>query len=218
MSEPRGDDAYLDPYREAVKAFGASFEATLWLSREKQVRRFAVFTEMLDFTGRVIVDAGCGLGDFAAFLDTCEIPYGRYIGLEALPEMVEKASARGLPEAEFHVADFARGIHVFREHEPDIVLFSGSLNTFELEPMLGVIDRAYDACAEAVAFNLLSSRNSAPPSDPDDPARRHDPLAVLAHLLGRTALVAFRQDYMDGRDATFVAARSVPSGEALEME
>ena len=204
MSETGEGESYLRPYREAVKAFGASFEATLWLSREMQARRFGVLTEMVDFTGRVIVDAGCGLGDFAHFLEMCEVPYGRYVGLEALPEMVAAASARGLAEAEFHVADFARGVHVFLEHEPDVIVFSGSLNTFERGAMLEVVERAFAGCRESVAFNFLSTRNPIPVSDPDDPARRQDPVSVLEWCFGLTSRVAFRQDYMDGRDATIV--------------
>ena len=31
---------YLTPYVEAIEAFGPGFDATLWASREGQIRRF----------------------------------------------------------------------------------------------------------------------------------------------------------------------------------
>lgn len=212
MPNTEGDPAYLEPYRNAVRTHGASFEATLWHSREKQLERFAVIAETTDCTDRVILDAGCGLGDFAAFLDTCEIRYKRYIGLEALPEMVEQARARHLPDAEFHVADFAADPALFARYAPDIITFSGSLNTFERDPLLSVIDHAFDAAAEAVVFNVLSSRNDKAPQEPGDPAIRHDPLALLEHALQRTPGVAFRQEYMDGHDATIGMWKSEKPG------
>lgn len=220
----------LEPYREAIRAHGPSFEATLWASREWQMDRFAVIADMVDLSGRVIIDAGCALADLAEFLDTARIPYGRYIGLEALPELASAARARRLPETEIVEGDFGSDpdalARLIREHRAEVVIFSGALNTFEQDAALEVLDRAHEALfgaggtgrgerrgeagGEALVFNFLSSRNHRSPGPPS-PAKRFDPVAVLDWALERTPNVRFRQDYFDGHDAT-VAMLPPPGG------
>ncbi len=202
---------YLKPYAEAVRTHGAGFEATLWLSREKQAQRFAVIAEATDLTGRVIVDAGCGLGDFAAYLHERGVEYGRYIGLEAIPEMVARARSRALPEARFEVVDFARDADCFarlaKSDRYDIAVFSGSLNTFDEDHARAVVRRAFDEAGiggggGGVVFNFLSSRHGKEHTPDPSPARRFDPLRMADWALGLTPRVLLRQDYMGGHDAT----------------
>lgn len=198
---------YLDPYRKAVDRFGPGFEATLWLSREKQALRFAVIASMVDLAERVVVDAGCALGDFAAFMATEGIRPRAYIGLEGVAELVDEARERGLPGARFELSDFVADSKAFEECvpagiAPEIVVFSGSLNTLEQERALEVLGRAWDACEEAVVFNFLSRSHRPPGRCDPGPAKRFDPVEVLAWALKRTPRVILRQDYMGGHDAT----------------
>lgn len=206
--EPRSDasPAYLAPYADAVRTHGASFEATLWASKEKQVGRFAVIAEMADLTGRVIVDAGCGLGDLAAFCEDRGISYGRYIGLEAMGDMAKAGAERGLPEARFETVDFASETGCFERLAKsdgfDLAVFSGSLNTFDPEHAFGVVKDAFRHAREGVVFNFLSAKNhERNPIDPA-PAKRFDPAWMLDRALALTPRVRFRQDYFDGHDAT----------------
>lgn len=198
---------YLDPYRKAVDRFGPGFEATLWLSREKQVLRFSVIASMVDLADRVVIDAGCALGDFAAYLTSEGIRARAYIGLEGVPELVEEARGRGLPGSRFELVDFVERKDAFtcslpKGLAPEIVVFSGSLNTLAQERALEVLDRAWKACEEAVVFNFLSECHR-PPGGPDPgPAKRFDPVEVLEWALSRTPRVILRQDYMCGHDAT----------------
>ena len=214
MSEPSPD--YLRPYADAVRNHGASFEATLWASREKQVGRFAVMVEMADFTGRVVIDAGAGLGDLAAFCQEQGIEYGRYIGLEAMADMARKGAERGLPEAEFETTDFVSDESVFDRigaaHGADLVVFSGSLNTFTEEAAFEVIGRAFGAAREGVVFNFLSSKNHERHAIDPSPARRFDPARMLDRALVLTPKVRFRQDYFDGHDATIAMFHSDRAG------
>jgi SAM-dependent methyltransferase len=207
-----GSPDYLAPYADAVRAHGATFEATLWASKEKQVGRFAVIAEMADLTGRVIVDAGCGLGDLASFCEEQGIAYGKYIGLEAMPDMVRAGAARGLPEARFETVDFASDTECFerlaRSDGVDLVVFSGSLNTFEPEHAFGVVKEAFRHAREGVVFNFLSSRNHERHAINPAPAKRFDPASMLDRALALTPRVRFRQDYFDGHDATIAMMHS----------
>lgn len=214
MNEASPD--YLRPYADAVKAHGATFEATLWASKQKQVGRFAVIAEMADLTGRVIVDAGAGLGDLASFCEEHQIKYGRYIGLEAMVDMVRKGEQRGLPEARFEASDFAADTGVFgrlaKSDGVDLVVFSGSLNTFEEEAAFGVVREAFRAAREGVVFNFLSSRNHEKHPVNPAPAKRFDPARMLDRALGLTPKVRFRQDYFDGHDGTIAMFHSDRAG------
>lgn len=209
-----GGPGYLAPYEEAVERFGPSFEATLWHSKEGQVKRFAVIASAVDLRGARLIDAGCGLGDLAAYLCKQKVSFKEYVGLEAFDQLVDAASARKIKRARFAVADFVDDAGAFEGHfpaseggKPDFVIFSGSLNALEVAQAQVVLERAWRACRRGVVFNFLSSRNGeASPTDPS-PARRFDPLAMLDWALERTPRVVFRQEYMDGHDATIVMLR-----------
>ena len=197
---------YLAPYHAAVDRFGATFEATLWASRTAQAKRFSVMAEMVDLSGRVIVDAGAGLGDFAVYLAEREIAYERYIGLEAMASVVEEANQRGVPRSRFVVSDFVAHPEDYRvgasPREPEVITFSGSLNTLEMEQARRVVERAYEAASVAVVFNFLSTHFVHAHRAQTGPARRFDPLAMLGWSFRLTPNVRFRQDYLDGHDAT----------------
>ncbi|GAB4515482.1 MAG: hypothetical protein Tsb0013_20060 [Phycisphaerales bacterium] len=213
------DPDYLKPYTDAMQAHGPAFEATLWHSPEKQLARFDVIEGMVDLTGRIVVDAGCGLGDFAVRLNEGGVEYGLYVGLEALPEFVEAAREREIPEAAFAVADFVADGRVFEDlathellqgHPIDVIVFSGSLNTLGEEAMLNVLGRAWDVAREAVVFNFLSTRHHrGPAGDETAPAIRVDPVRVLQWAMERTPNVLFRQEYFQGHDATVAMLKPV---------
>lgn len=204
--DPPRATPYLEPYRKAVDAFGASFEATLWASRTWQLQRFRVFAELYDFAGKSIVDAGAGQGDFAAFLDRQGVRYRRYVALEGVPEMLESAKRAKLARAEFRQVDFVADERAFAgvDGGVDVVVFSGSLNTLRQEGAIAVLGRAWEACGEALLFNFLSDRAAASACVSDTgPARRFDTVKMVEWALARTPAVVFRQDYIpSGHDAT----------------
>ena len=208
--------AYLEPYRDALAHHGPTFEATLWKSRHAQRARFRALVRMIDLRGRTVVDAGCGLGDFAAYLAEQRIAIGRYIGVDAFPDLMDRARARSLAGAEFRVADFARNTAAFSaligEVGADVVVFSGSLNTFEQPAAIEVLGPAFDAARIGIAFNFLSAASPVPRIDPDDPARRFNPAAMLAWALGKTPLVRLRSDYLRGHDATIAMRHAGDKG------
>lgn len=218
-SRSDADAPYLSPYREAVEHAGASFEALLWRSRDFQTRRFETIAAMADPTGRVLADLGCGRADLLAWMHEQRVRYGRYVGVEAVPELLRYSRARAadekLPEAEFIEADFAAAGDGFdrlvAEHGVDMLVFSGSLNTFDEPHALEVLDRAWRAVARVrgglLVFNFLSTRHPPDAGANPHPARRFDPVRMLDWALARTRLTRLRHDYLDGHDAT-VAMRA----------
>ncbi|MCE9589489.1 MAG: methyltransferase domain-containing protein [Planctomycetes bacterium] len=209
---PTGGDAYLDPYRRSHAQHGAGFDVTLWANPRSQRLRFEVFTQMHFFGGRRVLDAGCSRGDFAAYLVERDIPFARYIGIDALCEVVDFANKRNLPRCEFHCGDFVTKPELLRTGEPDVVCISGSLNTMTDTQVFAVLGAAWAAAGQTLMFNFLSDR--AAPNAPAqvDYSRRLDTMRLLDWALSLTSQVQFRQDYFRlGHDATIVMEKAGPS-------
>jgi len=207
------DPPYLDPYLKAVREHGPCFEALLWRNPEYQIARFRVLAEAVPLTGRVLADLGCGRADLADWLHRTGITYGRYFGIEAVPELAAEAARRAveLPEASVLTADFVGDEALFRrlvrEHGVDTLVFCGSLNTFEQAGAIEILGRAWQAIRKhtgsALVFNFLSTRTRRP-GDPTGPARRFDPAALIDWALQQTPVAQLRHDYLKGHDATIV--------------
>ena len=197
------EKAYLQPYREAVERFGPAFEATLWNSPEAQRLRFDVMIELADLDDAVLLDAGCGRGDLAARLLQRGVQYRRYVGLDAVAEMVQAARKRDLPRCEFVTGDAVADPNLLETGGPDYVCISGTLNTMDDETAARLVRGAFNAAARGVVFNFLSTRHHPRWAGVDlTPARRFDPLTWLELALGLSSRVVFTQAYLDGHDAT----------------
>src|SRR5688500_16168466 len=129
--QERPCDKYLKPYREAVKLYGPSFHATLRTNRETQRVRFDVLIDMAGLEDCVVLDAGCGTGDFAEHLISSKVAFDRYIGIDAVEEVIEAARQRNLPRCEFRFADLIHDPAPMLTIEPDFVCISGTLNTMD---------------------------------------------------------------------------------------
>ncbi|MEM9884023.1 MAG: hypothetical protein AAF800_14010 [Planctomycetota bacterium] len=202
------DDAYLQPYRDAQRRHGSGFDVTLWARPETQQLRFRLFTQVVDFAGKRVLDAGCSRGDFAAYLLEHDVGYERFVGIDGVPEVIAFANGRGLRDAEFHAGDFVRDPSLLATGWPDITAISGTLNTMDAEAVFAVLGGAWAGCGEALLFNFLSDRPGPGATPQQDPARRLPTLALLDWALDQTPYVQLRHDYFaHGHDATVVMRR-----------
>jgi len=210
--------AHLKPYVDAVDRLGATFEATLWASREHQQTRFEVLRSMCPMAGKVVLDAGCARADLAVFLVERGAAPSAYIGVEGVADLIPAARELAPKGSTIAEADFvsdpealgrvARGAGQ-QDGRVDVAVYSGSLNTLRTDSALRVLERTWPLCRVALAFNFLSDRCA-----PDlrrwetGPAHRFDTRAVLDWAFSKTPAVRFRQDYFPkGHDATVVMLR-----------
>lgn len=201
-------DAYLDPYRETLQRFGAGFEATMWASPRTQEVRFEVLTQMVNLTGRRVLDAGCSRGDFAAFLLERGIAFESYTGIDALPSVIDAAIARQLPRCAFLVRDLLRDPHALTAGKPEVICISGTLNTMDESEMMRALEAAWRAASLTLAFNFLSDRAGERAVPQTHPVRRHDTGMLLQWAFSKTSRVSFTQDYFaHGHDATLVMSK-----------
>lgn len=147
---------YLQPYVHAARQYGAGFSALLWASPKTQRARFDAIWRACDPQGKSVLDAGCGRADYLDFLLSRNIEPADYIGLEAVETLAAAAEAKRLPNSRILRGDFVRDpARLFVG--ADVIVFSGSLNTMDEGTFYETLRRAYDATAEAVVFNFLSS-------------------------------------------------------------
>jgi len=202
MADHRSEE-FLKPYRQAVSQHGASFEATLWGSREAQGIRFDVMIDFAGFEQSVVVDVGCGRGDMAVRLLERGVPFAEYIGIDALSEQIEEARARGLERCRFEVGDVLADPAALSVGHPDFLCFSGTLNTMDEDTARALVRAAFDAAAQGVVFNFLSDRPHPRWHDRDlAPAHRFSVVGWLDWAFDLTSRVSFTQEYLDGHDAT----------------
>jgi hypothetical protein len=208
-----GASEYLNPYREAVGHAGPRFESLLWRSAAAQRRRFDVLIGTCRLTGRVVADMGSGLSDLALRMHERGVEYGRYLGVEGVPQLAaesrKRLDAAGIPECEVLEADFVAeaGLceRLVSERGAEVLIFCGSLNTLDQPEAERVLDRAWDAVRRVkggqMAFNFLSDRTPKR-RESTGPARRFDTVRLFGWALDRTPLVKVRHEYWGGHDAT----------------
>jgi SAM-dependent methyltransferase len=151
---------YLLPYLKAAERHGPGFSSLLWASPQTQAARFDAIRRLGDLDGKSILDVGCGRADLLDFLisrGVCPADYTGIEAVEALAAAAEDACVRWAGVAARVVrADFIREpLRLFAG--ADVVVFSGSLNTIDDGPFYTTIRRAFEATAERLVFNFLSS-------------------------------------------------------------
>jgi SAM-dependent methyltransferase len=148
----------VDLYEDRYAAYGYDVRTVGWGSRADQWLRFAVLGRGIDFGGKRILDVGCGLGDFVAFLEANGHSGYSYTGIDLSPKLIEDATRRfGGEHCTFAVADILTDpMETF-----DVVVCSGALS-FRLDDNLALaermIARMIQLASEAVSVNFLSSR------------------------------------------------------------
>ena len=207
MKDTRTTPSYLQPYREAMAQLGAGFEATLWQNKEAQCHRFDAALSLMPMADLRVADLGCGPGDLLQRLQERDMSPSAFLGIDAQPEMIELARANH-PNAEFQTVDLAKDLSSLRSWKPDICVISGTLNTMTSRQARRIVFETYEASRVGVVFNFLSNRPHPRYHGKDlRPARRFNTARWIARCLQVTPLVSFRQDYLDGHDATIAMRR-----------
>lgn len=200
MSSP-STPAYLQPYTNAARVYGGGFSALLWASPRTQRARFNALTRIEDFTDRFVLDVGCGRADLLDHLLASNLPPRRYIGVEAVPELLAAARAKSHAMATIIEADFVTDPDQLAVGA-DLIVFSGSLNTLEEPTFYRTLIRTFAATRRSLAFNFLSSPLLA--GQPFLHWRR--PADMLGFARSLTTDVHQLADYLDG-DCTILLRR-----------
>ena len=198
------DPRYLEPYLAAIRRDGVGFRSLLWASEATQAARFAAIADVVDLTGKSILDAGCGRADLVEFLRARGIEYAHYVGMEAIESFAEVARERCGHEREMIVrADFVRDpgrLYV----GADVAVFCGSLNTLTTEEFYNSLKHGLAAATEGMVFNFLCSPLLAHAKH----LTWHQASAVIDFLEPMADYLLVRDKYLEG-DCT-IAVRKRP--------
>ena len=147
---------YLRPYANAAKQHGGGFSSLLWATPQTQRTRFQALTRIEDFTRRFVLDVGCGRADLLVHLVERDFTLRRYVGIEAVPQLVQAARAKRYPMASIVDEDFVTNPESMNIGA-DLVVFSGSLNTLDEGGFYNTLRQGFARTRGAVVFNFLSS-------------------------------------------------------------
>jgi SAM-dependent methyltransferase len=186
----------IERYTRRLREYGEDPRTLGWDTRAHQWARFAAVVDAVDLEGRAVLDIGCGLADFRAFLLDRGIAPASYAGIDINDDLLA-VSGRRFPEARFA----RRNIVVEPYPEPvcDVAIMLGLVN-FRLhnldnyEYAARAIDAAFAACREALVVDMLSDRTSAE-YPREDFVFYFDPARMLALALDRTPWVQVNHAY-----------------------
>jgi len=187
---------YLQPYLSAAQKHGAGFGSLLWASPNTQRARFAALARAVDFNGLTMLDAGCGRADLFDYLLSRDVHPAKYIGLEAVDCLADAAYDHLPAPHEIHQADFVRKAAALNRGA-DVIVFCGSLNTFDTQLFYRCIVNAFEVASQGVVLNFLASTALAAGAH----LNWHSVQSVLAFAGKLSPRVSLWEDYLPG-DAT----------------
>jgi SAM-dependent methyltransferase len=162
----------LSRYNKRLSQYGLSPKSLGWLNVETQYIRFdnviRAIDEYLDHKA-VIMDLGCGFGDFGLYLLNSEINFSNYIGIDINKNLIKHAKGRGLPSNfEFLNGDILDDS--FREkiisYKPNIIVANGVLNfnlgnsKRNLEYTSSLMASSWEITSNVVCFDFISAINN----------------------------------------------------------
>jgi trans-aconitate methyltransferase len=188
----------LQFYRDKLRRHGPLSPGALsYNSRESQVARFTVLAKIIPDRKNtyMLLDAGCGLGDFANYLNHTGFGNIAYTGIDVVPEMIQTAQ-RKFPQYTFFNRDILQ-----ENGSYDFTVASGTLNIVYESPekqfayLTKMITKLFSCSARACAFNLLA-QDRKHEFEQDDLFYYSDQKQILAFCRTLTKNVELIADYL----------------------
>lgn len=152
--DPLGKQELLSFYNRHLKDFGDAPQAVRW-TPEGQMRRYENLLRIAgDFSGKTLLDFGCGKGDFFGFLKGKNIT-ARYCGIDINENLISLARDK-YPEAEFIAMDIEKKD---MERNFDCIILCGVFNLRVAgikETMQNILKMLFNVCTNALYLNALS--------------------------------------------------------------
>lgn len=152
--DPLGKKELLDFYSSHLKKFGDTPQAVRW-TLDGQLRRYKTLLSISeDFSGKTILDFGCGKGDFYGYIKEKGL-HVHYCGIDINNNLIDLAR-RKYPEAEFITMDIEE-IELNRYF--DIIFVCGVFNLRVAgieECMKNILKKLFRLCKEVLHVNLLT--------------------------------------------------------------
>lgn len=158
---------------------------------ESQQTKFEVLSEISDYSGKSILDVGCGFADFIPFLEG-KFKGISYHGVDITPSMA-KAAAERHPDHRIECRDI---LSAPPKQQYDLVTSNGIFylaGENARDFMHKMVTHMFSLATEAVAFNTLSTWADFM----NDKEFYADPAETLEFCKSLTPKVTLRHDYMN---------------------
>lgn len=180
-------------YKAKFKKFGVSPKSLLWKSRGAAHQRFREFWREIDFSGKSVLDIGCGFGEFGNFL-TKRYNNVAYKGVDITDSFIESGH-KLYPHLSLEVANF---LTITKAERFDIVVASGVLNSnYQSDNMnyrTSAIKKMFELTDGVLAFNMLGAHPQ-PKNNNESNIWYADSLKILEYCMSLTRRVVFRSSY-----------------------
>lgn len=151
------DDSTLNNkfYKKSYNKHGVSAQGVHWNSIESQFIRFEIITNYIkNIEDSLIIDIGCGFGDYLVFLEKQNIKIKNYLGLDCEEFMISIASQKHQSN-NFLVCD----ILTDKIPTADYLICSGSLNLLNKRNFFLAIKKCFEASKRGFIFNFLTQES-----------------------------------------------------------
>ncbi|MBW8000465.1 MAG: class I SAM-dependent methyltransferase [Planctomycetes bacterium] len=178
-------------YNNLVDKHGPDTKSLGWSGTKSQHKRFEILCGVGELSGKQVLDVGCGMADLYDYLIMQGVN-ADYTGVDITPRMIELAKSKH-PELNLELLDILEIADVSAQY--DYVVASGIFNLKidrHEEFVYSVIQRMFDLCKTAIAFNIQSSCSDTY----DDGEFYANPSELLDYCLNISRRVVFRHDYM----------------------
>jgi len=149
-------------YADKVRRYGYDHRGLGFGNRSSQEKRFEALLALGDFDGSRVLDAGCGFGDFLAFLLERGIE-PVYTGLDVCEPMIERCRERFEPATGRFIAGDA--LDWEPDEHYDYVVASGLFGLDSVggrERIRPTVERLFGHARVGAAMNFLSARSQRP--------------------------------------------------------
>lgn len=177
-------------YDQRCVEYGDDLRTVAWGSRQSQQSRFRVLSEIAELDRRVILDVGCGLGDFYGYLLSQGMSV-QYVGCDISAKVIDIARTK-YPAARFELKD------ILEDRTPsrfDYVFASGTFNrrvTDGDSVVKAMVRRMYEMATLGAGFNMMSTYAKFFNED----EYYAQPEALFSFCKSLTSRVVLRHDYM----------------------
>jgi 2-polyprenyl-3-methyl-5-hydroxy-6-metoxy-1,4-benzoquinol methylase len=155
----RIDDTTKQRYNKRYMEFGIDARTLGWGCKEDQYTRFKAAITYVDFSGKSVLDIGCGFADFYEFFLQHNIKVKKYKGIDLNEQLIEVAKKR-FPKNIYEVRNIL--LHNYNSEQADIVTLFGLLN-FKLTTVDNLrytkemINAAWKITKETLIVDFLST-------------------------------------------------------------
>lgn len=190
------DAKLVERYSSRLDKFGDDPRTLGWDTLENQFTRFNIALNSVEFTGKKILDIGCGFADFRHFLNSKGVTLQSYTGCDINKNLLDRCRAR-MPADNFFQANII--VDNIENSPYNIVTLFGVLNfrfpDFDnLDFARRMIKRAYELCDEVLIVDFLSSvRAENYPAE--DFVYYYNPDEILKFALSITPYISLKHDY-----------------------